>query len=95
MITEIATIDIQPGSEEDFEQAWLQADPLIACAPGIISHELLRGVETSSRYTLIVRWESVSAHMDGFRESDNYQQFRTLVSPFYAGVHMEHFRERA
>ncbi|MDE0838024.1 MAG: antibiotic biosynthesis monooxygenase [Kiritimatiellae bacterium] len=94
MITELATLDIIPGEETAFEQTWVEVECHIASAKGYLSHELLRGVESPSRYVLIIRWETVADHMQGFRESEAFQKFRPRVAPFYAASHMEHFGER-
>ena len=39
----------------------------------------------------MVGWDDVAAHMEGFRESDAFQQWRAIVGPYFAGpVQMEH-----
>lgn len=40
-------------------------------------------VAGEERYHLRVGWESVEAHMVGFRESDGLQAWRALASPFF------------
>ncbi len=94
MITELALLDINPGSEAAFEDAWNEVEHLVISAGGYISHELLRGIENPSRYTLIIRWETLEDHMQGFRGSEAYQEFRPRLQPFYAETHMEHFGNR-
>ena len=85
MILELAILNIRPGSNREYEQAFAQAAPLIAASPGHISHELKRCLEAESRYVLLVRWESLEAHTVGFRESDRFPQWRALVGPFFDG----------
>lgn len=92
MILEIVQIQIKEGQETAFEEAFVKASPLIARAKGYISHELRRCVETKGRYVNLVSWESVDDHMVGFRGSQDFQEFRALVSPFYAAPStMEHY----
>ena len=83
MILEIVTIQIKAGQEAAFEAAFKDASPLIASADGYISHELRRCLETKGKYINLVKWQTVEDHMVGFRESERFQQFRTIVSPFY------------
>ncbi len=92
MILEIVIIQIKAGQEAEFEAAFKQASLLLAGAKGYISHELQRCIETPGRYVNLVRWESVEAHMQGFRGSPQFQEFRALVSPYYESPsHMEHY----
>jgi len=83
MILEIVTTYIKPGQEAAFEEAFKEASKLIAAADGYISHELRRCLETKGKYVNMVRWQTVEDHMVGFRESERFQQFRAILSPFY------------
>ena len=68
-ITEQALLDVKPGREEEFELAFGEAKAIIALAPGFRSLELQRCVETPSRYLLLVSWERLEDHTEGFRRS--------------------------
>lgn len=50
---------------------------------GYRSHELQRCLERAGLYLLLVHWESVAAHEEGFRKSPGYQQWRNLLHHFY------------
>jgi heme-degrading monooxygenase HmoA len=92
MILEIVTTHVQEGKEAEFEAAFKQASQLLAQAMGYIGHELRRSLETKGRYVNMVRWESVDDHMIGFRGSDAYQEFRALITPYFAAPsQMEHY----
>ena len=92
MILEVVISQIKEGQEAEFEAAFKQASPLLASAKGYISHELRRCIETKGRYINLVRWESVDDHIVGFRGSPQYQEFRALLTPFYAAPsQMEHY----
>ena len=83
MILEIVTIYIKAGQEAAFEEAFKEGSKLIASSDGYISHELRRCMETKGKYVNMVRWQSVEDHMVGFRESERFQRFRAIVSPYY------------
>jgi heme-degrading monooxygenase HmoA len=83
MVLEIATLDIRPGQEEDFERAFAQAAPIISSVKGYMTHELQRCVERSNRYVLLVRWQTLEDHTVGFRGSPEYQDWRRLLHHFY------------
>ena len=83
MILEAAVLQVREGAEAGFEEAMVKAAPAIAGSPGYIGHELQRCVETKGRYLLLVRWETLEAHTEGFRGSEAYGEWRTLLHHFY------------
>jgi heme-degrading monooxygenase HmoA len=83
MILEVAVLDVIPGQESEFELAFEQASPLIASMSGYLEHSLRRCLEKSSRYLLLVRWETLEDHTRGFRFSSEYQEWKRLLHHFY------------
>lgn len=83
MILEVAILDVKPNMVADFEIAFKTASPIISSRPGYISHELQRCIENTNRYILLVRWQSLEDHTVGFRESPDYQKWRSLLHHFY------------
>lgn len=82
-VLEVAILDVISGEEESFEQAFKQAQEIIASMAGYISHQLQRCLEKSNRYILLVNWTSLEAHTEGFRQSNDYQQWRALLHHYY------------
>jgi heme-degrading monooxygenase HmoA len=83
MILEVAVLDVKPNLTEEFESAFKQASAIIASMNGYISHELQRCLETKNRYMLLVRWQELEDHTIGFRQSSEYQEWRSLLHHFY------------
>lgn len=83
MITEHALLPVIPGLERDFEAAFDRARLIIASMPGFASLSLSRSIETPSTYLLLVQWDSLEDHTEGFRGSPEYQQWRKLLHRFY------------
>ena len=83
MILEVAILDVRPGQESAFEASFDEVQAIISAAPGYVSHELQRCVEKPDRYVLLVRWERLEDHTQGFRGSAEYQQWRELLHHFY------------
>ena len=85
-VTEHALLPVRPGMEAAFEAAFAEARPLIAASPGFLAIEILRPLGTGTPYLLLARWRSVADHRDGFRRSDRYREWQTLLHPFYDPV---------
>lgn len=83
MILELAILDVKPGQEHEFEAAFSKAQAIIAGMPGYLAHQLQKGIEKPSRYLLLVNWETLEAHTEGFRNSADYQQWKSLLHHFY------------
>jgi heme-degrading monooxygenase HmoA len=83
MILEVATLNVIPGQETAFEAAFQEAQPIIASMRGYLSHQLQRCLEQPNRYILLVNWDTLEDHTDGFRGSPEYQQWRALLHHFY------------
>jgi heme-degrading monooxygenase HmoA len=83
MITEHAILDVRPGREREFESAFAKAKPIIAGMPGFRSLTLKRCIETPSRFLLLVEWQRLEDHTVGFRMSEGYENWRSLLHHFY------------
>jgi len=83
MILEVAVLDVVPGREAEFEQTFPRAAPILASMRGYRSHRLERCIETPTRYLLLVEWDRIEDHTEGFRNSAEYQEWRKLLHHFY------------
>ncbi|MEO1296807.1 MAG: antibiotic biosynthesis monooxygenase [Cyanobacteria bacterium J06636_16] len=83
MILEVAFLDITPGREQEYEAAFAKASSIIASMLGYQSHDLKRCIEKQNRYLLLVQWETLEDHTEGFRQSEAYQAWKALLHPFY------------
>lgn len=84
MVLEVALIDVVAGQEDAFAKAYAQGRPLLAGTPGCRSVRMTRGVESPSRFVLLVEWDSVAAHEENFRASDRFPAWRSLIGPYFA-----------
>jgi heme-degrading monooxygenase HmoA len=83
MITEIATITIDPVRATEFEAAVAQATPLFRAAEGCHGMALERVIEDPALYKLVVHWDSVEHHTVKFRGSEGFRAWRALVGSFF------------
>jgi heme-degrading monooxygenase HmoA len=93
MVLEVALIDVQAGHEQAFEDAFQQVRTAVSGSPGCLSMRMTHGIETPTRFVLLVEWESVAAH-EAFRASDSFGRWRAGIGPHFAHPpHVEHFRD--
>ena len=93
MVLEVALLDITPGSEGAFAADYARAKELVGQSSGCRSMRMTQGIETPTRFVLLVEWDSVAAHQS-FRDSERFGQWRALVGPHFDGApRVEHFTD--
>jgi heme-degrading monooxygenase HmoA len=94
MVLEVALIDVVPGREDEFAAAYAKAREILATTEGCRSARMTRGIETPSRFVLLVEWDSVDAHLDNFRATERFANWRGLIGPYFDGApRVEHFQD--
>lgn len=93
MILEVAILNVIPGQGDDFEQSFKQAEQIISSMKGYVSHELQRCMEVDHQYILLVRWETLEDHTEGFRGSEPYQEWKKLLHHYYDPFPVVHHYE--
>jgi heme-degrading monooxygenase HmoA len=83
MTLEVATLDVRPGESAAFEAAFAEAQTIISSMPGFGGLQLQRCVERRDRYVLLVEWDHLEDHTEGFRKSPEYEEWRRLLHHFY------------
>jgi heme-degrading monooxygenase HmoA len=94
MVLEHAVLEVIPGQDAAFEEAFATAKHIISASEGFRSLRLSRCVEQPSRYLLLVEWDSIGDHVDGFRGSAAYEEWRALLHHFYEPFPIvDHYRD--
>ena len=83
MVTEMARMVVSPENKIRFEKAVSLAVEHFKQAEGCHSFALDAVIENEGEYVLLVRWDSVEAHMETFRQSEGFAAWRSLVSEFF------------
>lgn len=83
MILEVAILNIKEGLSEAFETSFQKAETIISSMNGYISHQLKKCIEEEYKYILLVNWETIEDHEIGFRQSEQYQEWKALLHHFY------------
>jgi quinol monooxygenase YgiN len=92
MFVERAEIPVIPGKEEEFAAVMAsKGTALLAAAPGCASVRVGRGVESPSKFILLLEWDAVESHI-ALTTTPAFEEFKALVGPYFAGApNMEHF----
>ena len=90
MVLEVALIDVRPGTEAAFEAGYRGVAAALADSEGLLSIRMTRGVETPTRFVLLVEWDSLQSHQ-AFRDFDRFAVWRGGIGPHFADPpHVEH-----
>jgi heme-degrading monooxygenase HmoA len=94
MILEAVMLQVKVGMEAEYEETFRGASKIISSMKGYISHALQRCMEVEGKYLLLVQWESLEDHTVGFRQSNEYQQWKQQLHHFYDPFPIvEHFEK--
>ena len=94
MVLEVADFRVPPGSEQDFETAYRGVREVLTSTPGCRSARMTHGIESPTRFVLLVEWDSVEAHEQNFRASERFGAWRGVIGGFFAEPPVvEHFTD--
>ena len=92
MILEAVILYVIPYQTEAFESNFRIASAIISKMKGYIEHELQKCIEVENKYLLLIKWETLEDHTIGFRNSNEYQEWKKLLHHFYEPFPVvEHF----
>lgn len=83
MILEVAILQVKAGLSDEFENSFRKASIIISSMKGYLNHELQKCMEEENKYVLLVRWETLEDHTVGFRQSEEYQEWKSLLHKYY------------
>lgn len=83
MVTEVATFQAIPGKEEAFAAGIQRGGEVISSYPGCRSFTVQRCIEDPTRFLLIIQWDSLETHTEGFRKSPLFAEYRSHISGLF------------
>lgn len=83
MILEVAILNVIEGKESQFENDFKIAGKYISAIDGYLKHTLKKCVEQKNKYILLVEWNTLEDHTIGFRESEQYQEWKKMLHHYY------------
>jgi quinol monooxygenase YgiN len=90
--TEIIRYNIAAEERLNFEKAYLEAGKYLQASKYCLSYAIFKGDEEPNHYVLVIQWTSKEDHLEGFRKSEEFSAFFTLVKPYYNQIEeMKHY----
>ena len=83
MILEVAILFVKKGEEKQFGQDFKIAGQYISSIEGYIGHTLRKCIEQPNKYILLVDWEKLEDHTIGFRNSEQYMEWKKMLHHYY------------
>lgn len=94
MLLERSEINVRAGDEEAFDRTMAErAGPLLERTAGVRSVSWGRGVESPSKFMLLVEWDDMVAHQ-AFTRHASFGELREMLFAHSVGGAMEHFEMR-
>jgi truncated hemoglobin YjbI/quinol monooxygenase YgiN len=98
MITEVVMIveyvRYRVPDPQEFEAAYRRAAVPLGSAPECLDFELSRCADEPECYILRILWTSARDHMEGFRNSERFQEFFAEIKPYVANIEeMRHYEQ--
>ncbi len=83
MILEVAILNVIQGKEKQFEKDFETVGQYICSINGYIRHSLRKCIEQENKYILLVDWEKLDDHIIGFRQSEQYLEWKKMLHKYY------------
>jgi quinol monooxygenase YgiN len=94
MIVEYIRYELKTHEPDELVGAYAQASEALRAAPECLGYDLAQCADAPNSFILRIRWESVEAHMQGFRRGPQFPPFFAAIKPFVAEIaEMRHYRE--
>ena len=82
-VCEYVPLSVIPDSVGAFISTFHDAEKIISRQPGYISHRLIQNQSILHDFILLVEWDNVESHTEGFRKSADYLEWKALLHHFY------------
>jgi hemoglobin len=93
MIVEYIRYKIDPSRTGEFEEAYRRAGALLDASPHCKRWEAARCADEPAKQIVRIEWDSAEGHLQGFRQSGDFNPFLEATGPFYNDIEeMTHYQ---
>jgi len=83
-ILEVAEFHVIAERAKEFEAVLARAGRVIAQADGYLGHTWHRSMDRAGKYVALIEWRTREHHVQGFRESTLFAEWRAILGPYFA-----------
>ena len=93
MIVEIIRYDLTTSSVDSLLKAYREAARHLRETPECLGYEMTVCEEAPTTCILRIEWQSLEAHLNGFRRGPHFPPFLALIRPYVGEIaEMRHYR---
>jgi heme-degrading monooxygenase HmoA len=85
MVLERVIFTTQAGSETAFLEGFDAGRHFLEESDGCQTIRLLKGVESPNTFLLLIEWDELASHTEGFMKSPAFESFGALIGPHLEG----------
>ncbi|MDQ0272891.1 antibiotic biosynthesis monooxygenase family protein [Cytobacillus purgationiresistens] len=85
MVIEHAMLIIKEELVEEFIPTINEVFPILSSSEGYLSHKLIRNKDNRTHFILVVHWNSLEDHLDGFVGSAKFKKWDSMLRSFFDG----------
>ncbi|HVB96680.1 MAG TPA: antibiotic biosynthesis monooxygenase family protein [Chloroflexota bacterium] len=91
MIVEMAILEAKPGQADAMRDGLRKARPVIEQAAGYRGSTFHQSIEKPERFVLYIKWDSVAAHTEGFRQGPLFPEWRSHWGEYLNSADVLHY----
>lgn len=93
-VVEIIRYNLPEEKAKDFATIYREVSNYLAVSPYCRSYQVLRGVEDTNRFIIVIEWDSVEGHEKGFTNSADFSKFITPLRTYLQYIEeMKHYEK--
>lgn len=93
-VLEIIRYNLPSDKIESFESAYAKAAAYLENSLHCLGYNVIHSIEQPNLFIIIIRWDSVEGHTEGFSNSADLEKFLSYLKPYLDHiVEMNHYKE--
>jgi len=93
-VVEIIRYNLPQEKAKDFAAIYREVSKYLAASPHCRGYQVLHGVEEANRFIIVIEWDSIAGHEQGFTNSADFPNFITPLRPYLQYIEeMKHYEK--
>jgi len=93
-VVEIIRYNLPQEKAKDFAAIYREISKYLAASPHCRGYQVLHGIEEANRFIIVIEWDSIAGHEQGFTNSADFPNFITPLRPYLQYIEeMKHYEK--